>query len=82
MDLAKPSVKIALCQEQVPCGATAKKVFEKAKITVMTNLTVAALTSPGAAEAGAPTMAIQTSRYASARAGRLTPRANLLSLPS
>ena len=33
-DLAKPSLKIALCQAQVPCGATAQKVFTKAKITV------------------------------------------------
>lgn len=33
-DLAKSSVKVALCQPQVPCGATAAKVFAKAKITV------------------------------------------------
>jgi molybdate transport system substrate-binding protein len=33
-DLAKPSVKVALCQPQVPCGATAAKVFKNAKITV------------------------------------------------
>ncbi|MFG1920892.1 molybdate ABC transporter substrate-binding protein [Cryptosporangium sp. NPDC048952] len=33
-DLSKPNLKIALCQEQVPCGATAKKVLDKAKITV------------------------------------------------
>ncbi|TQS45800.1 molybdate ABC transporter substrate-binding protein [Cryptosporangium phraense] len=33
-DLSKPGLKIALCQEQVPCGATAKKVLDKAKITV------------------------------------------------
>jgi len=33
-DLAKPSVKVALCQPQVPCGATAAKVFANAKITV------------------------------------------------
>jgi molybdate transport system substrate-binding protein len=33
-DLAKSSVKVALCQPQVPCGATAAKVFKKAKITV------------------------------------------------
>ncbi|GAA0256635.1 molybdate ABC transporter substrate-binding protein [Cryptosporangium japonicum] len=33
-DLAKPGLKIALCQEQVPCGATAKKVLDKAEITV------------------------------------------------
>jgi molybdate transport system substrate-binding protein len=33
-DLAKSSVKTALCQPQVPCGATAAKVFANAKITV------------------------------------------------
>ncbi len=33
-DLAKGSVKVALCQPQVPCGATAAKVFANAKITV------------------------------------------------
>ncbi len=33
-DLAKSSVQVALCQPQVPCGATAAKVFAKAKITV------------------------------------------------
>jgi molybdate transport system substrate-binding protein len=33
-DLAKSGVKIALCQAQVPCGATAAKVFTKAGITV------------------------------------------------
>lgn len=33
-DLAEPGLKIALCQEQVPCGATAKKVFDKAELTV------------------------------------------------
>jgi molybdate transport system substrate-binding protein len=33
-DLAKSSVKVALCQPQVPCGATAAKVFGHAKITV------------------------------------------------
>lgn len=33
-DLAKPGLKIALCQAQVPCGATAQKVFTKAKLTV------------------------------------------------
>ncbi len=33
-DLAKASVKVALCQPQVPCGATAAKVFKNAKITV------------------------------------------------
>jgi molybdate transport system substrate-binding protein len=33
-DLAKSSVKVALCQPQVPCGATAAKVFTNAKITV------------------------------------------------
>ncbi|MDP9094242.1 MAG: molybdate ABC transporter substrate-binding protein [Actinomycetota bacterium] len=33
-DLAKRGVKVALCQVQVPCGATADAVFRKAKITV------------------------------------------------
>ena len=33
-DLAKSSVKTALCQPQVPCGETAAKVFKNAKITV------------------------------------------------
>ena len=33
-DLAKPSVKVAVCQPQVPCGKTALQVFENAKITV------------------------------------------------
>jgi len=33
-DLGKPGVKVALCQPQVPCGATAAKVFTNAKITV------------------------------------------------
>jgi molybdate transport system substrate-binding protein len=33
-DLAGPGLKLALCQEQVPCGATAKKVFDQAKLTV------------------------------------------------
>jgi molybdate transport system substrate-binding protein len=33
-DLAKPGLKIALCQAQVPCGATAQAAFDKAKITV------------------------------------------------
>jgi len=33
-DLAKPAVKVALCQPQVPCGATAQKVFTNAGITV------------------------------------------------
>ena len=33
-DLANSSVKVALCQAQVPCGATAQKVFTNAKITV------------------------------------------------
>jgi molybdate transport system substrate-binding protein len=32
--LASASVKTALCQPQVPCGATAAKVFTNAKITV------------------------------------------------
>ena len=33
-DLAKPRVKVALCQAQVPCGATAAKVFTNARLTV------------------------------------------------
>jgi molybdate transport system substrate-binding protein len=32
--LAKPGLKIALCQEQVPCGATARQALDKAKVTV------------------------------------------------
>jgi molybdate transport system substrate-binding protein len=33
-DLAKSSVKVALCQPQVPCGVIAAEVFKNAKITV------------------------------------------------
>jgi molybdate transport system substrate-binding protein len=33
-DLTRSGVKVALCQAQVPCGATAKQVFDKQKITV------------------------------------------------
>jgi molybdate transport system substrate-binding protein len=33
-DLAKSGVKVALCQSQVPCGATALKVFDKAGLSV------------------------------------------------
>jgi len=33
-DLAKSSVKVALCQPQVPCGSVAQQVFTNAKITV------------------------------------------------
>jgi molybdate transport system substrate-binding protein len=33
-DLAKPSVRVALCQPQVPCGALATTVLGKAKVTV------------------------------------------------
>ncbi|MEO9220712.1 MAG: molybdate ABC transporter substrate-binding protein, partial [Mycobacteriaceae bacterium] len=33
-DLARPGVKVALCQPQVPCGAVAAQVFKNAKITV------------------------------------------------
>ena len=33
-DLAKPGVKVALCQAAVPCGATAEKVLVNAKLTV------------------------------------------------
>jgi molybdate transport system substrate-binding protein len=32
-DFAKPDLKIALCAEQVPCGAAAKTVFQAAGIT-------------------------------------------------
>jgi molybdate transport system substrate-binding protein len=33
-DLAKATVKVAVCQPQVPCGSTAQKVFTNAGITV------------------------------------------------
>ena len=33
-DLTKPGLKVALCQAQVPCGATAQAVFDKQKLTV------------------------------------------------
>ncbi|MEI2731018.1 MAG: molybdate ABC transporter substrate-binding protein [Dermatophilaceae bacterium] len=33
-DLGKPGVKVALCQVEVPCGATAAKVFDNAQLTV------------------------------------------------
>jgi molybdate transport system substrate-binding protein len=33
-DLAKKSVKVALCQPQVPCGAVAAEVFKNAGVTV------------------------------------------------
>jgi molybdate transport system substrate-binding protein len=33
-DLAKPGVKVALCDEAVPCGATAATVFKNAHLTV------------------------------------------------
>lgn len=33
-DLAKPGVKVALCQAQVPCGATAVTVFSHAGVSV------------------------------------------------
>ena len=33
-DLAKPGVKVALCQAQVPCGATAQQVFGNAGVQV------------------------------------------------
>lgn len=33
-DLAKPDVKVALCEVEVPCGATAEKVFANAKVVV------------------------------------------------
>jgi molybdate transport system substrate-binding protein len=34
-DLARPAVKVALCQKAVPCGVSAVKVFTKAKLTVV-----------------------------------------------
>jgi molybdate transport system substrate-binding protein len=33
-DLAKPDVKVALCAEQVPCGAAARKALQTAGVTV------------------------------------------------
>jgi molybdate transport system substrate-binding protein len=33
-DLAKPSVKVAVCSPAVPCGSYSKQVFEKAGVTV------------------------------------------------
>jgi molybdate transport system substrate-binding protein len=33
-DLGKSSVKVALCQPQVPCGVVAAEVFKNAKVTV------------------------------------------------
>jgi molybdate transport system substrate-binding protein len=33
-DLTKPGVKVALCAEQVPCGAAAKKALTAAKVTI------------------------------------------------
>lgn len=33
-DLAKPGSKVAVCQPQVPCGALAQQVFDKAGVTV------------------------------------------------
>jgi molybdate transport system substrate-binding protein len=33
-DLAKPGVKVAVCQAQVPCGKVATEVFSKAGVTV------------------------------------------------
>jgi molybdate transport system substrate-binding protein len=33
-DLAKPGVKVALCAEQVPCGAAAKQALDAAKVTL------------------------------------------------
>jgi molybdate transport system substrate-binding protein len=33
-DLARPGVKVAVCQAQVPCGTAAAKVFDNAGITV------------------------------------------------
>jgi molybdate transport system substrate-binding protein len=33
-DLARPGVKVAVCQPQVPCGSVAREVFDKAHLTV------------------------------------------------
>jgi molybdate transport system substrate-binding protein len=33
-DLARPTVKVALCQTAVPCGVTAAKVFANARLTM------------------------------------------------
>ncbi|MDG3015637.1 molybdate ABC transporter substrate-binding protein [Speluncibacter jeojiensis] len=33
-DLARPGVKVALCQPQVPCGVNAQKVFDNARVKV------------------------------------------------
>jgi molybdate transport system substrate-binding protein len=33
-DLARPGLKVALCQKQVPCGATAAQALARAKVTV------------------------------------------------
>lgn len=33
-DLAKPGLKLALCEAQVPCGATAEAVLDKAEVAV------------------------------------------------
>ena len=33
-DLAKPGVKVAVCQAEVPCGKVATEVFQNAKLTV------------------------------------------------
>ena len=33
-DLTKPDLKVALCAEQVPCGAAAKKALDAAKVTL------------------------------------------------
>ncbi len=33
-DLAKPGVKVAVCQKDVPCGVAAQKLFDQNKLTV------------------------------------------------
>jgi molybdate transport system substrate-binding protein len=33
-DLGRPNVKVVLCQPQVPCGALAQTVLDKAKVTI------------------------------------------------
>ncbi len=40
-DLAKPGVKVALCDPAVPCGVVAAQVFKNAKITVRATATEA-----------------------------------------
>jgi molybdate transport system substrate-binding protein len=48
-DLAKPSVKVAICNPAVPCGAVAAQVFTKAKIKVKPKASLADVKSTLAA---------------------------------